>query len=273
MPTCPGCGFEAEPGRDDCPVCGRRLSGVGSGEGFGPPPEGAGPGREGAAPPPEGPTAWEDPSATFPGDLLRTWTESLFRPAALFGRLSLDDSLLRPVLYLILVSVAGAFLDLLSAAMGLRAPAGEALRELYGVDVALEAGQLELLSFFASPFSALLGLLLGTLVVHVFVRLIVSDARRMGATARVLCYASGPGVFGVLGAAGGLPGLLASLVVSAWLFGLVAVGVREVHRTTTGRAVLVVVAPLLFLVLLFLLLGLLVFLAGPEVPGIPVPGA
>lgn len=273
MPTCPGCGFEAEPGRDDCPVCGRRLSEAGGGEDTGPSPGGTGPARKGAAPPPEGPTAWEDASVPFPRNLVETWTESLFRPVALFGRLSLDDSLLRPVLYLILVSVAGAFLDLLSAVVGLRAPVGEALREVYGLEVAVRSGQLELVSFFASPFSALLLLLIGTLVVHVFVRLLVSDARRMGATARILCYAWGPGVFGFLGAAGGLPGLLASLVVTAWLFGLVAVGVREVHRTRTGRAVLVVVAPLLLLGLLIFLLGLVVYLTGPEVPGIPVPGA
>lgn len=258
MPTCPGCGFdEAEPGRDDCPVCGRRLSEAGGGEDAGPSPRGAGPDRKGAAPPPEGPTAWEDASVPFPRNLVETWTESLFGPVALFGRLSLETSLVRPVLYLLLVSVAGAFLNLLAAAAGLHRPV---LEEALGV------GGAPLLQFFAAPFSALLGLLVGTLVLHLFVRLLVDGARRMGATARVLCYASGPGVFAFLGSAGGAAGLLASLVVMAWTFGLQAVGVREVHRTSTVRSVLVVLGPIVLLFLLTILVGTLFFLAAPELP-------
>lgn len=257
MPTCPGCGFEAEPGRDDCPVCGRRLSGTGRGEEAGASPDGAGPGRERAPQPPEGPTAWEDASVPFPWNLVETWTESLFRPVGLFRRLSLETSLFRPVLYLLLVSVAGAFLNLLAAAAGLHRPM---LEELLGVDGA------QLLQFFAAPFSALLGLLVGTLVLHLFVRLLVDGARRMGATARVLCYGSGPGVFTFLGSAGGVAGMLASLVVMAWTFGLQAVGVREVHRTSTVRSVLVVVGPILLLVLLTILVAVLFFLAAPDLP-------
>lgn len=257
MPTCPGCGFEAEAGRDDCPVCGRRLSEAGGGEAAAPSPRGAGPGREDATPPPEGRVAWEDASVPFPRNLVETWTESLFRPVALFRRLSPETSLVRPVLYLLLVSVAGAFLNLLAAAAGLHRPM---LEEALGVDGA------PLLQFFAAPFSALLGLLVGTLVLHLFVRLLVDGARRMGATARVLCYASGPGVFAFLGSAGGVAGLLASLVVMAWTLGLQAVGVREVHGTSTGRSVLVVLGPIVLLFLLTILLAVLFVLAAPELP-------
>lgn len=255
MPTCPGCGFEAEPGRDDCPVCGRRLSTAGGGEEAGPSPRGAGPGGEGATAPPEGPAAWEDASVPFPRNLVETWTESLFRPVGLFRRLSLENSLVRPVLYLLLVSVAGALLNLLSAAAGLHRPI---LEETLGV------GAAPLVQFFAAPFSALLGLLVGTLVLHLFVRLLVDGARRIGATARVLCYASGPGVFAFLGSAGGAAGLLASLVVMAWTFGLQVVGVREVHETSTGRSVLVVLGPIVLVFLLTILLAILLVLAAPE---------
>jgi hypothetical protein len=188
---------------------------------------------------------------------VETWTESLFRPVGLFRRLSLETSLLRPVLYLLLVTVAGAFLNLLAAAAGLRRPV---LEEVLG------AAEVPLLQFFAAPFSALLALLVGTLVLHLFVRVLVDGARRMGATARILCYASGPGVFAFLGSAGGAAGLLASLVVMAWTFGLQAVGVREVHRTSTVRSVLVVLGPILLLVLLTILLAVLFVLAAPELP-------
>lgn len=257
MPTCPGCGFEAEPGRDDCPVCGRRLSGTGRGEDAGPAPHGARAGREDATPTPEHPVAWEDASVPFPRNLVETWTESLFRPVGLFRRVSPETSLVRPVLYLLLVSVAGAFLNLLASAVGLHRPV---LEEVLGV-----AGA-PLLQFFATPFSALLGLLVGTLVLHLFVRLVVDGPRRMGATARVLCYASGPGVFAFLGSAGGAAGSLASLVVMAWTFGLQAVGVREVHETSTGRSVLVVLGPIVLVFLLTILVAVLLVLAAPELP-------
>lgn len=277
MPTCPGCGFQAEPGRDVCPVCGRRLRerAAGAGEDG----ERAGPGgrrgeeRPGSEPPgtvtgrasageSRGPTAWEDPSVPFPRNLVGTWTESLFRPDELFRRVSLDGSLLRPVLYLLLVSIAGAFLNLLAAATGLLRPFLEGI---------VGSGQAQLVRFFAAPFSALLGLLAGTLVLHLFVRLLIEEARRMGATARILCYASGPGVFAFLGGAGGIAGLLASLVVMVWTVGLQVVGVREVHGTSTGRAVLVVLGPIFLLFLLAILLAILFVLAAPELPDTWLP--
>lgn len=256
MPTCPGCGFEAEPGRDVCPVCGRRLSERESGAEARDEPHEARAGG-GAVSGPRRPTAWEDPSVPFPRNLVRTWTESLFRPDTLFRRLSLESSLLRPVLYLLLVSIAGGLLNLLAAAAGLQRPFLESV---------IGAGQAELVRFFATPFSALFGLLAGTLVVHLFVRLLVDEARRMGATARILCYASGPGVFAFLGGAGGIAGMLASLVVMAWTFGLQLVGIREVHGTSTGRAALVVLGPILLLFLLAILLAILFVLAAPELP-------
>lgn len=257
MPTCPGCGFEAEPGRDVCPVCGRGLaSGTETAATAGPSGGSGTPGPDTAIP-------WEDPVARFPGNLVRTWTESLFRPDAFFRRVTLEASLFRPVLYLLLVSIAGAFLTLLAAAAGLQRPFLEGM---------VGSGEAQLIRFFAAPFSALLGLLAGTLVVHLFVRLVVDEARRIGATARILCYASGPGVFAFLGGTGGIPGALASLVVLVWTLILQAAGVREIHRTSALQAILVVLGPVFLLVLLVVLLAVILVLAGPELPELWPPG-
>ena len=92
MPVCPHCGFQSPHSAVECPLCGTRLSQVATPPGLAP----------------AGRVAWEDPSQAFPGNLFRTWRESLFAPAAFFPRLAWEDSLARPILYYLLVSITSA---------------------------------------------------------------------------------------------------------------------------------------------------------------------
>jgi hypothetical protein len=56
------------------------------------------------------------------------------------------------------------------------------------------------------------------------------------ATFRVVCYASSPEVFQIVPICGGLVG-------GVWGFAISVVGLREVHRTTTGKAAAAVLLP------------------------------
>ncbi|MFQ5678452.1 MAG: YIP1 family protein [Gemmatimonadota bacterium] len=225
MSRCERCGFETPLGIGSCPLCGSELRPASEGEARAKP-------------------AWEDPGVRFPRNLVATWRESLLRPGGFFAGLPGEASLARPALYFLLITVASAFVTLWWRALGVL-PDG-----LFWLSPALGSGQ-PLVEFFLSPFVGLIGLAAWTLVVHVVLVLLVPDHRRIGATARVLCYSSGPGLLVVVP-------LLGQLIGAVWTLVLQIVGLREMHRTSTWRAATAALAlPALFL---GLVIGLVVLL-------------
>lgn len=239
MAECPRCGFGAPAGAAECPVCRTPLGTHARAAG--------------------GPIPWEDPGRTFPGNLAATIRESMLEPGRFFARVPWEAAAARPVLYLLLISVVSAFFTLLWGAAGVErvdvAPVGISAEEL-------GEGAVLLLNFTLSPFLALAGLVLSTLVLHLFALLLARRRRGIAATARAVCYASGPGVLAVVP-------LLGTLAASIWGVVLLVVGLREAHRTTTVRAVGIVFLPALlfgFLVAGLLILGVLLL------GRLPLPG-
>lgn len=249
--TCLHCGHETE--AESCPLCGSDVTGALSDREA---PRGGGDGADGGGDPP---VPWEDASVPFPGDLLRTWRESLFEPASFFRGVTDRGGFARPLLYFLLVTVAGAAFSLFWDLFPLLSPPGWAESEAYGLSSAVV--------FFLSPFFALASLVISTLVYHLGVVVLAPERRGMATTARVVCYAAGPAVLAAIPVLGGL-------VALAWGWILQVVGIREVHRTTTGRAV---VAVFWVWIVFFLLTAGLVFLAlstgmgGEAWPPVPRP--
>lgn len=256
MPTCPHCGYESEVAAEACPLCGTELGSRGPGRAAGSVSAGEeGPRERGQGPP------WERADATFPGDLLLAWKESLFDPAGFFGSLRPDRRLWRALLYYLLFSVVGSAFGLVwNLAMGFGGT------EVLGAQWGMGRSQLALLGFLVAPFAALFGLLLSTIVFHLMAVLLVPDHRRMGETVRVLCYAqSGPQLFQAVPWIG-------SLVALVWSLTLMVVGIREVHGTSTPRAAGVVLIPIfLVTVALGFMFAALVATLGSEGPAIPLP--
>lgn len=232
MRACPHCGFAATEESRTCPVCGSPLT----------PPD---PADARALPP------WEDPSRPFPENLIATWRESLFEPATFFARIVETTPLARPLLYFLAVTVIGAFFTLWWELLGVW-PGGW---QDGGDGAPLPEGVPALLSFFASPFAGLVGLAIWTSILHLFVLLLATEHRGIGATARLLCYAGGPTVLTLVPFLGPLVGLV-------WIVVLQVVGVRQVHRTTTGRAVAAVLVPALTILALLTVLVMLLVFAG-----------
>lgn len=193
--------------------------------------------------------AWEDGSLPFPANLGFTWWDCLVSPAAFFRRVSWEGPLARPVLYFLVVVVLAATLGLFWFLWG---PWGGT--DAYGLTL-----ELQLLSFFLTPFVLLLVLGLMALVQHLFVVFLAPARRGLGATTTVLCYASGVGVvsalfppaLGLLGRSPGFGGMLymafnfvLAAAVQVWYVVVVVIGLREAHATTTGRAVAIVLLPI-----------------------------
>lgn len=110
-----------------------------------------------------------------------------------------------------------------------------------------------------TPFTTLIKLAITALFVHAAVRFFIKDAEgrphSYSTTLKILSYAMAPWILCIIPGFG---------VLLAWILGFAAavVGIREVYKTTTGRAVVAVAFPeLLFLTLLFGVGVMVLFLA------------
>lgn len=191
---------------------------------------------------------WEDEAISFPSNLVGTWWGSLLRPAEFYRGVPLSGVFARPLLYYLIVSVVSSGFATLWGLLGV---GGDAI-DLLALQLGVGARELLLLGFFLSPFYALALLTASSLLLQLFVVMLVPDHARLGATARVLCYAAGPSVLAAVPEVGGLVG-------TAWCVVLAVAGLREVHRTTAGRAVAIVLFPLVIAVILVVSLVVLLF--------------
>lgn len=233
MRICHHCGFEFADAAVQCPLCQTPAAKAKSSE----------------SPSPEAPkVAWEDANEGFPSNLLQTWLDCVTHPAEFFSRLDLSSSLGRPVLYYLIVSMLSAFFYVAWGSPGFDEAWGSAIG-VQSEQIGPAASSFTLLYFFATPFASLLALGLGALVYHLFALFLAPRRRALSDTARILCYAGSPGVLGVIPWVGGLVGGVWSLV-------LLIIGIREVHRTTTGRSVAIVLLPSVLVFVGIVTLGL-----------------
>ncbi len=197
---------------------------------------------------------WEDPGVRFPVSLGRTWVESMTAPTRFFRSVDTGLPVSRPVLYFLILTVAGSLFATLWGLVGSGPELPQELMDASGLaggpDV--NAKGLLVLGFFLSPFTNLVVLGIAALAVHLCVRLLTDSERKMRDTTRVLCYAASAAVLTIVPWIGDLAAPVATLV-------LAVIGLREMHATTTGRAIAVVAIPvlaswvLLFLSLMFAL--------------------
>lgn len=193
-------------------------------------------------------TAWEQEDGSFPGDLARSWMEAMTRPADFFSSLDPTVPFARPLIFYLVLSILGSAAVAVS---GFASPA-EVLEAVPGGRTGL------MLNFFLSPFVALVTLLIGTGLVHAGVRIFVADAKPIGVTARIICYAAAPSVFAIVPWVGGL-------ISGIWILVFQVLGVKYAHGTSGGRATAAVLTPLLVffigLVTLFVMVGVFLALA------------
>ena len=197
--------------------------------------------------------AWEDPAVPFPRNFLDTWVESLARPSDFFRGVPWERAAARPILYFLLIAILAAFFTLWWEAVFSGTAQWPLLPEL-GIAPA-RGGAAAVLRFFFAPFAALVWLAVSSALIHVFAMLLSRDRRGFRATLRVVCYASGPGVLGIVPFAGSFAGGVWSLV-------LIAIGLREAHRMTGGAAAVAVILAVATPVLLFLGVAFMAIFAG-----------
>lgn len=165
-----------------------------------------------------------DPVGSFADGVRRV----ALQPRAFFAGLPRHGSLLGPLVFaLVCVEVSVLLVGLLTF---LEVPGG-------ATSLAGAGGDQGFLAFLGglvvAPIAGAVGVLLTALVTHLLVVLVVGSGHSgFGATFRVVAYSS------VTSLAGWVP--FVGWIFSLYRLYLAAVGVREMHATTTGKALLVV---------------------------------
>lgn len=168
----------------------------------------------------------------------------LLQPAIFFRGLPRQGSLLGPLVFaLICIEISVVLVGILTF---IDVPGG--VTWLFGA-----RGNQGFLAFLGglviAPIAGAVGVFLSALVTHLLVLLVVGSGHSgFGSTFRVVSYSS-------------VTSLLGWIPFVGWLFTLyrlylATVGIREMHSTTTGRALLVVLLPaILILILVLVLVG------------------
>ena len=171
----------------------------------------------------------------------------VLQPVGFFAGLPRRGSLLNPLVFALICTEIAAILGGILSLAGV----GGAFVTGYGFQVPENQGVGEFIgSVVLAPIGGVIGVFVVAVIAHLLVRLVVGATNAgFGATFRVVAYTSVTSLVSWIPFVGGLLALYGIY--------LAVVGIREMHNTTTGKALVVVVLPVIVIVVLALL-GLLV---------------
>lgn len=186
------------------------------------------------------PLPWEQPGYPALEALYETAKLFLTTPSQAFARMSLTGTLGRPVLYAVIfgwlgivasqaysLAFRGAIHNLLSGLPGYNP------RMMFGLPV---AGTVAVMFF--APVLVLLGILIWSAIVHLFLMLVGGANTGFASTVRVVAYSSTVQIVQVIPLCGGT-------IAAIWALVLYIIGLAIAHRTTQGRSALAVLLPLM----------------------------
>ena len=188
----------------------------------------------------------------FVSAFIETLTMVLTKPDLAFRMMKTEGGLAEPLLYALIGGCAGGIVSLLLSlglqSMGLFAGQRDTFAALAGVGV----GSIVLIILV--PVFVITALFIVSAIVHLCLMIVGGANKSFETTFRVLSFSQGStGPLQIIPVCGGLIAVVWALVVNC-------IGLARAHETTTGRAVLAVLLPLIIccgacLLLIFLALG------------------
>ncbi|MCP4580895.1 MAG: hypothetical protein GY839_04710 [candidate division Zixibacteria bacterium] len=192
-------------------------------------------------------TPWEDRDKLgFVGSLFETWKESLFNPTKFFRRLPVKGGLGNPILYgLILGFIGIVFHSMWEQFFGqLFDPSHWApyLGRDFDYDFYEFTRHIESISFLFTiiimPVFLLASFFIISGIVHLILLIFGWNKEDYEATFRITTYTEGTSFFMIIP-------IIGWMIASIWQLVLMIIGIKEIHRTTTGQAILVMLLPLI----------------------------
>jgi hypothetical protein len=177
---------------------------------------------------------------------VQTVREVLFNPVNFFRSIRREGDFLNPLLFAIICALISGVL-------------GGILRMIFtlvrGEGFGGAVGSL-IANIFLVPIGTAIGLFIGAAIYHLLVLLIVRPSHAgYEATFRAVAYASALQILGWLGYIPIL-GIVVGIAIAIYNVVLSVIGIREMHATTTGRAVAVVLIPVIIIGILIFVVGL-----------------
>lgn len=231
--NCPHCHseFEPQPGQQFCPSCGHPL-----GE---PQNESASTGSHSESFEPV-PFENRDKYDLING-FYQTFRESLFNPTNFFRQMPPKGDGFMPILYAIIWVVGITIINyFITSLFGLQNQGMEILRNIMGSRYPIDESFLHrsmVSQILMLPFIQIIYLIILAGIIHLFALMFQAGSNGFIGTLRVVGYTQGVNIFSLIPIVGGLITFVYEVV-------LLIIGIREVHRTTTGKAAASVLLPL-----------------------------
>lgn len=236
MNQCTNCGAELTEGMAVCPSCGQPIV----------PSESV---PVGSVSPPL--SAGNDPPWETTGTpIVQAWVDTvrllITQPDNFFkGLPPTPGRWLKPYLFALICSYIGGIAGLVYSFLfnfGLLSMLPPQMRGM--VFLATRSGLVGVIFF--TPFILAIGLLIGTLLFHLMMVILKASSHTLEATYRVVSYSYVASLSGIIPFIGGL-------IQAIWMIVLLILGLREVHRTSTGKAAGAVLIPVMVCVLCMLI--------------------
>lgn len=184
----------------------------------------------------------------------RTWQGASLTPRVFFALMPREGSLGAAVLYYLSIGIAVAGAQLFWA---MARGAGELPLDATAGESGATAAWSPLIEFLTAPLILLLSLFVAAGVTHVLLKVLggTQSGGSYDTTTRVFAYSYSPQILGIIPVIGVAAGFV-------WMVVVAIAGLREAHRTTTGRAAVAVLVPLTIGLAFIALAELIVRLGG-----------
>jgi hypothetical protein len=173
----------------------------------------------------------------FANAFIETLAMVLTKPDLAFRTMKTEGGLAEPLIYGLIGGCVGGIVSLLLSlglqSMGLFAGQRDTLAALAGIGV----GSIALIVLV--PVFIVIGLFIGAAIVHLCLMIVGGANKSFETTFRVLAFSQGStGPLQIIPVCGGL-------IAGVWALVVNCIGLARAHETTTGRAVLAVLLPLI----------------------------
>ncbi|MEO5510957.1 MAG: YIP1 family protein, partial [Longimicrobiales bacterium] len=183
---------------------------------------------------------------------VRTWKESTFSPTRFYSTMPEQQGLCPSLLYYLIVGVTiaaiGLFWNMVLPGMA---------------SASAEMALSPLVQFLLSPLLQVIALFAGAGIMHLMVLMLMPQHGPYGRTLRVYCFSNSPGLVFML-----IP-YVGILITAVWTLVLLIIGLREAHRSTTGRAATAVLLPGCVLLVIIVVIVVALLAIGLSLPGMP----
>jgi len=176
--------------------------------------------------------------------LWKTFKKSLTNTVCFFEDVKKGKGMLRPAIYAIIINVV-VILVFAAYEMGFSfSGAGDSIKKsvisnypFITAPIFIVLGVFFILIVF--PFFSLFWLFMQSAILHLCLIILRSAKEDFQSTFRVICYSTGPQIFGVVPVIGGM-------ISGIWYLVLAIIGIKVVHETTYLKSVLAIFLPLIF---------------------------